>query len=640
MIGQIGDESTEILLFQLQPGRDSEAAAEIGRALDAADCQHALFKVLGRHDLVAVVSHAGSSDTPTLVGIPGVSSVETMPCFQWGETGTGSACVLEFSRIRRRLLGLTLIKLKPELLARGDVTIERQLVAALSEYVESAKLRVSHVLLGGLGWSEIILLVAGDSFGDVLSAIAATTSVVVTSYDHNDAEQPVERLTLKSHTTVGISREIIEKERFSELSEIVGGRSRLQLELHIARYPEFDAELKSFLVEEVGVPREVFGTYDLAVTMSGKTAGTCVEDVLRLREAFAGKLIATTTDVTRRSASPSVPPEERQSEASESVTNHAPGRLPEALVVPLDESLFQQASEVDPGLGSLLRNLFATFRNYELDPLLRDTVADMRPFVTWFAESLPIMINAPGYHQDLERALEMYSLGIQQRVAGTYTSLGEMQLPSLYRGGIHRIIQAASVIPRAMLAKVGIRWTGFIVFGAARAYRKDVGGIINLSTDMLYRPEEWWGLFHEVGHEYWYNKPVFDPGGEIDRFAHLQLGEDSHDALKNLTRVMWEALADVYDFVVGFDRNCEDYYAVVWRYLARSDHDSRDDLLFYFTRALCVHLYARTEDGPNDIDLTHEAGQLLGALALHVSPQQAETLRTLLDEAVDYLSDS
>lgn len=629
MISHIGEQSAEVLLFEIRPGSEASVASAVSRQLLAAKCTHVLYKVLGSYDLMAVVGHAGDAEMPTMMGIPGVLRVERMPCFEWvDDSGTGSTCALDFKRLDQPLVALTLLKLKPEVAAMDGASVERPLVEALSGFVSESSDGTSSVLLGGLGWSEVVLLTLGHSFSKVLGAVSGMTSTLVAAQKDGELGG-VERLTLKSHTTLAVNRSIPSKRDYQLLKERVGGRSRLQLELHIARYPEFDKSVRRYVQDhELGIPREVFGAYDIAVTMGPGQLGECIAKIVAFREALGDQLIATATEITRRDVgrvalARTEPPQ--------------PRALPTDSPLPSVEIL-QSAARVYPGLEALVLNLFATQRNFSSDPLLQEAVADLAPFVGWFEQLLPRAIEQPEYREDLERALDMYSMGVQQRVAGTLTALGEIQFaPSIFRGGIHRVIAAASVVPRVLLAEAHIEWTGFIVFGAARAYRQDVGGVINLSTEVLYRPEEWWGLFHEVGHNYWYNTPVFQPGGEVSEFAHMQLGEDSADDMKHLSWIVWEALADIYDFVVGFDQDERLYLSTIWRYLTSQSYDFAD-LLYYFTRSLCVHMYAQIYASGEDVgrastefDLHCESealGELLAESLAESDPHMVERVVT------------
>jgi len=60
---------------------------------------------------------------------------------------------------------------------------------------------------------------------------------------------------------------------------------------------------------------------------------------------------------------------------------------------------------------------------------------------------------------------------------------------------------AASTVPSGMLNNFDKKWMDLLWLGFTDDYHRFYGGIINLPTEVLNSPNQWFGLFHEVGHE-------------------------------------------------------------------------------------------------------------------------------------------
>lgn len=239
----------------------------------------------------------------------------------------------------------------------------------------------------------------------------------------------------------------------------------------------------------------------------------------------------------------------------------------------------------DPYVYDKLQQVFFTFNARMTDEISSDAFCDSVDFVERLAST---QFDMDGLSmRNLSDVCDLYLEGMTQRFAGSYFSyLSPNTLANVRdESGISRVLLAADAVIRPIVDQSGNPWTGFAMFGLHNDFLRLNHGNINIPWRSLLRPEEWWQLFHEAGHEYLVTLDLLRDA-EIKDLLFEYLGVQP-PWLEDLERegdvqpavgFMWELISDLVDFYVCFQGDWDSYVRVTWNYLL-SDSPERDDRL-------------------------------------------------------------
>ena len=147
-------------------------------------------------------------------------------------------------------------------------------------------------------------------------------------------------------------------------------------------------------------------------------------------------------------------------------------------------------------------------------------------------------------------------------------------------GGIQRAILAIEAIPLFTLTRLTGEWSGFCSYGYSHRFYRAEGGIINTPDEYRVSPMMWWGIFHELGHEYYVHVPtdmLADVEDIIDAMAEEVHKVAASSGLRTqkgayldfYTSFCEEIFAELFGFFYGFQRNWDLYVEKLWRYFSK-----------------------------------------------------------------------
>jgi len=171
----------------------------------------------------------------------------------------------------------------------------------------------------------------------------------------------------------------------------------------------------------------------------------------------------------------------------------------------------------------------------------------------------------------VNNAVDVLQHGAEERAHGAFLALEFLESSlSPTKGGIQRILTAASLLPHCLFRRIGQRWHGFLIAGYYNEFFSSHCDVINLPFEFLFSPEEWCGLFHEAGHVAIFDTTFFNmDSAKIRNVLRGGLGsspEEEYEAWQNL---VFEVGADLFDLYFCYGMEIEKYLANIWSFLSR-----------------------------------------------------------------------
>lgn len=242
-----------------------------------------------------------------------------------------------------------------------------------------------------------------------------------------------------------------------------------------------------------------------------------------------------------------------------------------------------------PTLEHRLRNLYFALSNLLQDPLIGDCFEDLRLMAE---QRLPVALRAFAPKDEDQRDLlyelvELLAYATEERAHGAFLSLEHLESSlSPTKGGIQRILTAVETIPRRLLARVNKQWYGFVVAGYHNEFFSSHYEVLNLPFEYLFKPEQWCGLFHEIGHTAFFDKRFYNMDGkEISNLIHRAVPSASEESPEYFKwkELAWEIGADMFDLYFCYGEDLDSYFRNIWPFLTRnSDRISSERFRRYF----------------------------------------------------------
>ncbi len=468
---------------------------------------------------------------------------------------------------------------------------------------------IKGLVLGGFGWHELTVLLWGNDIGQLAKQVL----------DISPKTKPI-----KTFTIFGLRHKFLIDPSQAKWDDLDTDNSVISTKFLITCKGYQTDQVANTIHKKLSFPHDiglVYGTEDLQVVPHKSIGlGEIIKKLIILRqdEEFQKVIYSTSTvfifdhsDCAPQESAASTSP---LSESIQNILNKGASLRLYGRGIPENDPTFIDVRRNATQMNLMLRSSLS-------DQMTQDAYADMIFALHDFSchekkDNRKIDINSA------KTIFDYISLGYQQRSLGTLTTLWNVgnQTPLFYRGGIQRILWATEYLCHSMFEGSDENWAGFVVFGMVRDYLRSHLGIISLPYRTMFEPQEWWGVFHEMGHEY-VDKIAEKIGKEkwteliIDIYSvpkeHVK---GRYEAILHYENVCAEILADIYDYQVGFNEDWEAYFSTVFKYLigfvlAYETGDtvdkfefsygsiSRDKLEFYIIRLLAVYFYMWKKKG-------------------------------------------
>lgn len=583
-------EATQITLLRAVPGSERKVASKLCDRFRGAT----VFKLFGEADFGILQRFNGKPKAITFEEElrQHIRDINTLTCFNW--EGLDS---IAFSKAATYpCAGLCFLKANVKFVSESGIMGEQNVLEAIKGFISEAEIPVQVGVYGTLGWFETLLIIYGNSHADILSFANSIRQAVISS-DRFAKKEP--RPCFETTTTIPavICRD-------GKIPENIEFDNNISLEVRISCYSWADLIVRRTLHKLLGDANYLAGTEDFVVAIDPKKIHSLTEYINKLwdfREQMAGRVYGTYTNFTLRS---------KDEDDYDFPIIQPP---PERITLDLTNKELIRLQNIDPSIYQLLIYVHGRINDLLSDYRQRGAVSNLIPF----AEKLLFDIQNPPSDpsdnyvdnpQTLGKMLEMLLFGLQQRTIGIEMYDSRWIGGGPYAGGgggIQRVLLALSSIPTSIMKQFDKTWTGFTVLGWSNTYHRYPGGVINVPAETLHRPDLWFGVFHEVGHEYSIQIDIAADPRITKTLSEQGLYSEGH-----LIDLSAEIYAEIFACLFGFNGDFDRCLATTWHYLVGLAGFGKDELLGYYLRFLMTYIFMIENNGGKYINKETEFIQL------------------------------
>lgn len=561
---QVG-KATTITLMRTAPGQEKDVLTQLCADFAGAT----IYKVFGDSDF-AVIQQFPNQPVPMALSNSyrdkGVSYISTLSAFSWD--GLDS---LPFEGLKDYpVVGISLLKLNNIFVNRFGIRGDLSVLQEIKKQIHSQN-DIRAGVFGTLGWFELMLLICGQQMEDVLKFTSGLRRAVAISDDGIKFKLPC------FQTTTTIPAILCEK---GEVKADVQTGNGINLELRASCYSWSDSKVEKILEKEFKKPHYVVGTDDFVIdSFQMNSLSEYVNKLWSLRFRAKDMIYRTHTSLILANTDG----------LNSAISNKT--ERPLLIDVDLEHIALKSLQNSSPTLFNEFADTFSSLNDILSTVDRSDAVLDLTASAKEFINSLV----PSDVHLDLPiigKYLEVLRYGMQQRYIGTGTLNYIWPVMASHvggNGGIQRILTAASTVPSGMLNNFDKKWDGFVVVGFTDDYHRFYGGIINLPTEVLNSPNQWFGLFHEVGHEYatqidLMNDPAIREAlADADLYSEEQILEIS------------EVYAEIFAYLFGFGGDFDSCLKSTWQYLSTIEKVKKNPESF-FLRFLMTYIFSLEEN--------------------------------------------
>lgn len=597
---RVGEKGLVITLCGVDPGSERSQLQELLRAVpDALVC-----KVFGRPDFAVIQEWVREvPDQPPLLGLPGLREIHDLICFQRVE---GSATLDELRAYP--LLCIAFVKLNFGFLHRFGVAAEEAYLESLRTILGQARIGQRAAAMSGqasLGWNEIVTIIACDRFGNALQGLMDVRCSTVRLADGYSLDGHGRGTCLDSTLTYPCV--VMGPHGAAEVP-----LSDVDLRLHISCKP--GAEMTTVVAaasafgSEFGEYSLDLGRHDITVRLGTVDSVKGYIDRLWDFRASAGQIInwTSTTVSTAYDSQPSLGLLAKNAETCDSVSG-AELRL---FIGYKPSRALSVLRRDHPTVHARFAQVLRTYNACAADGRLRYAISDLQGFLEEMVLALAggeLPASGRGrdenpylrYPRFLAEQIELLEFGLSQRLWGTPASLMRVGVGyPLWETGIHRCLTASGYLVMSMLKLMGKTWEGFVVSGFSGDYRRYHGGVMDLPWGTAHKPDLWWGLFHEAGHEFGHQIQITTMHEVVATLKKLHF--------EVLDELVWEVLSEIFALEVGFGiQNWDLCLRTSWRYF--QNHEGFEAVpQLYLLRWILLYRYYQLRT--NGRDVTELAG--------------------------------
>jgi hypothetical protein len=549
----------KVSLTRVAPGHDESVASQLKHSIikDSHEPPIALLKLFGRFDICAIYKTKDYLDGPSKFGpISGIRGANKILAFHWLAATESSGLSVENGK--GDVWALSFFRFNEALVKRSGARIELMLAEEWHRHIQPIQPGVTLDVLGTTGWAELLLLIRGSKFNQVAKALSSISQQIVTPRGHEPTLLPAKTLSI-----FGIDFELTKKRN----RHVLRTRLKESFKPGTGVFPSFSITcppsamnvVNKYCRSHFGKGAEVFGATDFLFQPKGASWGKFIAEILDFRKNLTGKIYSTSANIL-------VAPK-ALAEAAYKVQPKRPLKMP----YPKASCITRWGSTLE----HRLRNLYFALSNLLQDPLIGDCFEDLR----LFAETrLPLALNIFDSKDEDQRDLlyelvELLAYATEERAHGAFLSLEHLESSlSPTKGGIQRILAAVESIPRTLLARVGKRWNGFVVAGYHNEYFSSHYEILNLPFEYLFKPEQWCGLFHEVGHAAFFDKDFYDMDGlEMSNLISRAVPSAAKDDPEYIKwkELAWEIGADMFDLYFCYGKDLDSFLTNIWPFITQ-----------------------------------------------------------------------
>lgn len=544
---QLIDNVFNILLLQVVPGQENLVVDQLRNVFQ----DSAIYYLgLGRYDLIVIQKESELSllKEYQVKGFNGVTDWFPICGVQWSTKKD----VPSLSGMKR-FLGISVVKLNPKSNAcrkHGPIKIELDLVERLSE-------RIDNPVCCNLSNYELVCLIETDSLEQLSAEVIKIKNILT---------QEENALALDITTIPAVEMRWLKyiPERFDEKTEI---SIFLSLRIGITDKLVNDIEDGTIFGGLPVQPKSIYGFHDAILMVSGPLIDI-IRGILKLRDKHKDYGLYSTFAIISHFDKPVQLRSEEESEEKFLGLSFK--------FEPLGEAVYHFSQLFNTSRHDFLSaNLFRQHGELwkagielvdEANTQHKDK--NMKQYRNWLSK-----------YDSLTNCLRQC---FSQRFSGLAPGnlLAHKSLGLEPHGSIQRAILALESIPLFVFTELSVQWQGFCSYGYEHRFYRTEGGVINTPSEYRVRPEMWWGVFHELGHEAFVEmlpeKIVSWADQVVEAMAEQSYNQNISYGIElsketytyDYTDLCGEIFAELFGFYYGFNCDWDLYLEKVWRYFA------------------------------------------------------------------------
>ena len=549
VLPSISNTGYKVSLLRIEPGRETYVANKHTAAIkkNAGVPPVCTLKLFGRYDLCTIYRTDNYGDGPSKAGpIDGIRGGNKILAFHWGADRSGETLSVESAK--GSVWGLLFFRFNESLAKTYGAQIE---TALAQRWHNAGPSNVTLDLFGTTGWAELLFLIRGEKFSDVIQALGKISQQAVRI--SNESNPRTVLAPAKTFSLIGVDFELIKPRNRKKLTKIFPepfetGKGVFPV-LNITCPPASMKKVYDFASKKIGAGFITFGANDFVFNCRHGRWGAFIRDVLEMRRSLADDLYSTSVGIMCAG------------DGGFGKSKSYGQRSAKGLFV--SPKLAAQFTKWGPYFEGRLRNLYFGVSNLIQDPLTGECFEDLKLLAK---NRLPqILDDLSPVDEDQQKLLddiiEVIGYAAEERAHGAFLAIEHLESNlSPTKGGIQRVLAAASIIPQKLLARVNKTWYGFLVSGYRNASFSSHYEAINLPFSRLFEPEEWGGLFHETGHAALFDDNFFNIDSpavtQIIQQAAFGAAQTSLEFVE-MKNVFFEIGADLFDLYFCYGEEFE-----------------------------------------------------------------------------------
>ena len=594
----LGNEGIKVILFRTVPGHEKDVVQTLKSHLstemkkpEPSIMEYQIYKILGLYDIMVIYQCKEFLNDLLFKGtLAHVIHSNEILCFPLLKQKVEQFILKDNLKTG---IAISLLKLRTEVLLEFGLDIE----SAVAHHMES---QGNLIVLGGLGWSEFLMIYPHTFDSDELSYIFNDLVGMASLYYTDPIKETNIPIVKKTYSLIGVSYEVIGNLRKTFPSEFDASKKiacpRL---LMSAPGPNLNlvntAFSSSFKKSEKGFdydpPQIVMGVNDISINFKKGKWGDFLDSLIKFRRNHTDMLLDTRIEV-------SIPFRDE---------NNYPEF--EAIKKPQFPAFFLGEKETEKisqrrGTSHIIATLYK-FGNFFHNPLFRDSFIDLYfPANELINKTIGKTASGEWKVEDkkLSEYLRQFQYALRERAMGAYLFTEEDEhLFSPIKGGLQKLLLALASIPFSLLSVLfkdeSAPWRGFVSIGLRNEPMHFYENLLIPFDHALYPDRHWWCLIHEVGHilclKYKILSQEHDNVSQVIARLPANRGRTTEQSFNNIAD---NCFADIFDFLIGFLRKRSLYFKVCWKFLlsyAEGQKSPIDDLQSHLTRQFVGWIYEK-----------------------------------------------
>ncbi|MEO5357860.1 MAG: hypothetical protein H7844_11240 [Nitrospirae bacterium YQR-1] len=571
-IFRIGDTAVRIIFLKTVVGMEESVYISYKKYLDDTMKDSGIseffgFKIFGEYDLCFIIFRRDFKHDMAYSGtIEGIVYSTEVLCFMWDNLhGSKRKSVKKGKYFNKPLICVSIIKLAPFFLKNKDNDDFNKI---LSSFMNNENIMV----FGNLGWGEIVLVYASDTFNEIYSSFI------------QKIDPKIIKISVKLFSQIGIKFDMIldnSIENCLSKDEMAASNAFYPSVFISCRpseivplYNKFLSYMKNLTEIVESTPMITYGSFDFTVEITKGKWGEFIGKLIEFRRENRISIFKTSVQIKGANSF----------SCSEQLSKSY--YLPKTIKI--SSAALSKIKDISTGAkGTILATVY-TFNQYLQNELLYDSIEDMVDYVDEmktiaFDQTLRSKFHSGKLNQThleyLETMINNIKDGCNQRLGGYFLQEGTEDF-SPYKGGKQVLLKALKAVCNDISNNIGLgNWTGFINIGKYNYYSHYYKLII-MPYDITFSVEMYFGIFHEICHLY-----RFSNTDEMVSFEDVII--DDKDKL------FGESLCDLFAFQCGFLCDYELYEKSLLSFLSELIHTdgNYEKAGEYSLRMLFVYIY-------------------------------------------------